>query len=244
MPASASSARPSSSRRASDRPDVVGRTDSGRRLLLLLLGFSVVASMLVLRLGYWQVSQHDQLVESARRQIYLRTEVPSRRGQIYDRSGTVVLAASVTRDRLIVSAQRMSDADRAEMTSFLATQLGLDAAGAATIRAKLDTAKPYIVVARDIPPERSQAIQAAADEAGIGGIAVESDSARNYPQPGGAPHTTLASQLIGFVNREGQGQYGVEQFYQDVLSGTPKVVEADRDANGKPMAETERTVVP
>ena len=42
---------------------------------------------------------------------------------------------------------------------------------------------------------------------------------RVYPQTGGAPDTTLAAHLIGFVNRDGQGQYGVEQYYKDPLAG-------------------------
>ena len=221
-----------------------GRTDSGRRLFVLLIAFFVAASALVVRLGYWQVAQRDELVDSAHRQIYYQAEVPSRRGQIYDRSGTVVLAASVMRDRLIVSAQHMSETERGEMVAFLTAQLGLDPIGAATIQARLETGKPYLVLARDIAPETSEAIETAARAAGIDGISFESDSVRNYPQVGGAPKSTLAAHLIGFVNREGLGQYGVEQYYQDVLAGEPKIVEADRDASGKPIAETERTIQP
>ena len=221
-----------------------GRTDSGRRLLLLLIVFVVVAGALVTRLGYWQLAQRDYLVDSARRQIYYRAEVPSKRGQIFDRSCTVVLAASVTRDRLIVSAERMTAAQRVRMVDFLTGELDLDAAAGAAIMTKLETAKPYLVVARDLLPEQSAAIELAAATAGIGGITFESDSVRSYPQSGGSPNSTLAAQLIGFVNREGAGQYGVEQFYQDVLVGEPKVLEADRDASGRPVAETERTVEP
>jgi cell division protein FtsI (penicillin-binding protein 3) len=221
-----------------------GRTDSGRRLLLLLVVFVVAAGALVTRLGYWQLVQRDELVESARRQIYFRAEVPSKRGQIYDRSGTIVLAASVTRDRLIVSAEGMDALERARMLEFLTAQLTLDVAAGGALAAKLDTGKPYLVIARDLLPEQSQAIEAAALEAGIGGITFESDSARSYAQAGGGPNSTLAAHLIGFVNRDGEGQYGVEQYYQDVLAGEPKVVEADRDASGKAVAETERTVVP
>jgi cell division protein FtsI/penicillin-binding protein 2 len=223
---------------------MLGRTDSGRRLLVVLIVFVLGAGALVTRLGYWQVGQRDQLVASARRQIFSQTTVPSRRGQIFDRSGTVVLAASVTRDRLIVSAEHMSDADKAQLTSFLTTQLGLDEAGAAAIQTKLDTGRPYLILASDLLPEQSQAIEAAAADAGIGGLTFESDSARSYPQVGGGPNSTLAAQLIGFVNHDGQGQYGVEQYYNDLLAGQPKVVEADKDANGKPMPETERTVEP
>jgi cell division protein FtsI/penicillin-binding protein 2 len=223
---------------------MAGRTDSARRLLLLLVVFVLGAGLLVIRLGYWQIAQRDQLVDNARRQIYYRSDVPSKRGQIYDRSGTVVLAASVIRDRLIVSAQHMTEADRARMVSFLTTQLDLDPIAIAGVRARLETAKPYLIIARDLAPEQSEAIADAAARSGIGGISFESDSIRSYPQPGGSPNSTLAANLIGFVNREGAGQYGVEQYYQDVLSGQPKVVEADRDASGKPIMETERTVDP
>ena len=219
-----------------------GRTDSGRRLLVLLVVFVVGAGALVARLGYWQLGQHDQLVASARRQIYYQDTVPSRRGQIYDRSGTVVLAASVMRDRLIVSAEHMTAAGRTRMVDFLTAQLALDPVAAATMQVRLETGKPYLVLAKDLAPEQSQAIELAARGAGIDGISFESDSIRSYPQSGGGPNSTLAANLIGFVNREGQGQYGVEQFYQDVLAGEPKVVEADRDASGKPLAETERTI--
>jgi cell division protein FtsI/penicillin-binding protein 2 len=219
-----------------------GRTDSGRRLLLLLIAFVVVAGALVTRLGYWQITQRDELVDSARRQIYSRAEVPSKRGQIYDRSGTIVLAASVTRDRLIVSAERLTPVERAEIVGFLTAQLQLDAAESGIVAAQVETGRPYLVVARDLLPERSQAIEEAALAAGITGISFESDSARTYPQDGGGPNSSLAAHLVGFVNRDGQGQYGVEQHYQDVLAGAPSIVEADRDASGAALAETQRTI--
>ncbi len=223
---------------------MLGRTDSGRRLLLLLIVFVLAAGALVVRLGYWQVAQREELVDSAKRQIYFRADVPSRRGHIFDRSGTIVLAASVTRDRLVVSAQTMTDAERVAMLGFLTTQLQLEETAAAAVQAKLETGRPYLVIAKDLLPEQSEAIEAAARAAGIGDITIESDFARTYPQVGGSPGSTLAAHLIGFVNRDGQGQYGVEQYYQTLLAGEPKVVEADRDAGGKPLVETERTVEP
>jgi cell division protein FtsI/penicillin-binding protein 2 len=130
------------------------------------------------------------------------------------------------------------------MVEFLTAQLSLDAVGSGEVAAMLETARPYLVIARDLPPERSQAIEAAALEAGISGISFESDSARRYPQTGGGPDSSLAAHLVGFVNREGQGQYGVEQYYQDILAGEPRIVEADRDSSGEALAETERTVEP
>ncbi|MES1239253.1 MAG: penicillin-binding transpeptidase domain-containing protein, partial [Chloroflexota bacterium] len=90
--------------------------------------------------------------------------------------------------------------------------------------------------------DASEAIRTAATEAGLPGISLESEPVRIYPQSGGGPNTSLAAHLIGFVNREGEGQYGVEQYYQDLLAGTPTIVESDRDANGRAIAETQHTI--
>ncbi len=67
---------------------------------------------------------------------------------------------------------------------------------------------------------------------------------RVYPQAGGGPDSTLAAHLLGFVNRDGDGQYGVEQFYQDALGGTPRVVVAERDANGRTLLDQARVEDP
>jgi len=221
---------------------VLGRTDSARRLIVLLVLFAIAGSGLLVRLGYWQIAQRDRLLDAAHRQIYLRTEVPSRRGEIYDRSGTVVLASSVIHDRLVVTAQHQSDAERAAMVSFLAEQLGLDPIASDDLRGKLATGKPYIVVARDISAEQAETIRAAAEAAGILGISFETEAVREYPQSGGGPNVSLAAHLLGFVNQAGQGQYGIEQYYQSQLAGVPQVVESDRDANGQPILDTERVV--
>ena len=89
---------------------MLGRTDSRRRMLLLLITFVVIAASLVARLAYWQVTQRDRLAQEAFAQTTARTETPSRRGDIYDRSGVVVLATTVDRERL------------AAMPSFIGSQ--------------------------------------------------------------------------------------------------------------------------
>ncbi len=42
------------------------------------------------------------------------------------------------------------------------------------------------------------------------------------------------------MNRDGVGQYGVEQYYQDMLAGQPKVVLAARSISGRPPDPTRR----
>ena len=65
---------------------------------------------------------------------------------------------------------------------------------------------------------------------------------RVYPLAGGAPGTTLAAQVLGFVNRDGGGQYGIEGRWQETLAGSPRVMLAERDASGQPNLETATTL--
>jgi cell division protein FtsI (penicillin-binding protein 3) len=220
---------------------MLGRTDSGRRLLFLGLAFALLGSVLLARLGYWQVAQHDSLVDSARRQLSLRTEVPSKRGDIYDRSGTIVLAGTATRERLVGSAQELTPEQQSAVVELVTPILDLTRDQVAALQAKLQSDKPYVVLAPDMSPSAAESIRSAAEAAGIPGLSFETTFSRSY-QPGGTPNSSLAAQLIGFVNAAGAGQYGLEQHYQEVLAGTPRIVEADKDADGQPIADTEHTV--
>jgi cell division protein FtsI (penicillin-binding protein 3) len=221
---------------------MLGRTDSRGRLLFLLLAFILAAGALVGRLGWWQIARQPDLAEAAHRQIFLRSEIPAERGAIYDRSGTVMFAQTVSRDRLVVDAGRLAGPERDRLTAIVQEVLGLDEAATGAVRARLESNRPYVVVVRDIDPAASDAMRARLAQAALPGISLETESVRLYPQSGGGPETSLAAHLLGFVNREGEGQYGVEQYYQDLLAGTPAIVESDRDANGKPVIETEHTI--
>ncbi|HEX5591128.1 MAG TPA: penicillin-binding protein 2 [Candidatus Limnocylindrales bacterium] len=221
---------------------MLGRTDSRGRLLFLLIAFVIAAGALVARLGWWQIARRDDLAAAAHRQIYLRAEVPAQRGAIYDRSGTIILAQTVTRHRLVADPKRLGSEQREALIAILADELGLDEAARATVAGRLAADRSYVVVLRDLVPEASEAIRARVTAARIPAVAFESESVRVYPQSGGGPETSLAAHLLGFVNREGTGQYGIEQHYQELLAGTPAIVESDRDANGRPVIETQHTV--
>ena len=65
---------------------MLGRTDSRRRLLFLLAVFFLGSLALVTRTAYWQVVRGDELMSKAVSQTTTRIQVPSRRGEIYDRT--------------------------------------------------------------------------------------------------------------------------------------------------------------
>lgn len=223
---------------------MLGRTDSRRRLLVLLMFFIVGSMALVARTAYWQIVRGAELADRALAQTTTTIEVPSRRGEIYDRSGTVLLATTVERDRLVAAPNQLTRAERLQTEAELVRLLGLDDAATATLHERLSSDKPYVILARGIEPSLSDQIRAASREKRIFGISLESEPERVYPQAGGGPDSSLAAHLLGFVNRENAGQYGVEQFYQEILAGSPRVLVAHRDINGRSMPETAEVKAP
>ncbi|MEO5885265.1 MAG: penicillin-binding protein 2 [Candidatus Limnocylindrales bacterium] len=217
---------------------MLGRTDSRRRLLFLLACFFLGSLALVSRTAYWQLVRGDELMSKAAAQTTTRVEVPSRRGEIYDRTGTILLATTVERERLIASADQIPPGRLESTATALIKLLDLDEAGAAALRGKLASGKAYVILARGIDPRLAERIRQAARAGRVVGLALEAEPVRVYPQTGGGPDSTLAAHLLGFVNRESAGQYGVEQYYQETLAGSPRIVVAQRDLEGRTRAET------
>jgi cell division protein FtsI/penicillin-binding protein 2 len=220
----------------------MGRTDSRPRLLVLLVGLVLVAGSLLARLTWWQVVQRDNLAAAARDQTALRIEEPSRRGSIYDRSGTVLLATTVDHYRVALAGDQLPLERATAVGDALVSILGLDETDAAALRKRIASRRPYVVVAREVDEATAAQIRTALADGRLSNLSLEPIPVRVYPQPGGAPKTSLAAKLLGFVNGEGTGQYGVEQRYQDVLSGRPEVLSAMRDASNQPVPGTEEVV--
>jgi cell division protein FtsI (penicillin-binding protein 3) len=207
-------------------------------MLVLLVVFVIGSGALVVRAAYWQVARGAEMTERAREQTTTRLEMPSRRGEIYDRTGTVLLATTVERDRLVAATNQLTADQRRQTAEELTTLLALDEAGQAVLRERLASGRPYVILARGIEPDVADRVRSLSRDRRITGITLEPEPIRVYPQPGGAPDSTLAAHLLGFVNREGAGQYGVEAYHQETLAGEPRVLIAQRDVNGRPLLDT------
>src|ERR671930_1156870 len=142
---------------------MLGRTDSRGRHLLLLGPFAFLAIALVARLAWWQGVRRDDLAAQARQQTSLRIEIAGQRGAIYDRSGTVALATTVERDRIIAATSDLTSDERHAISAELTSVLELDATESAAVAAKLAERRPYVVLERGLDQAASDRVQAAID---------------------------------------------------------------------------------
>ena len=198
---------------------MLGRTDSRLRLVALLGTFAIIASLLGLRLAYWQIGQEDMLRGIAAAQVLApQDEQVIERGQILDRSGAV-LATTAYRDMLAAYPDLMSDDQRIAVPAKLAQILGMNDQQAADLAARFTKDRPYVVVARELTESQSNQVRAGLADESLAELDLEPHPVRFYPNAGGSPNTTLASQLLGFVTQDGQGRYGIEQASQGVLAG-------------------------
>ncbi|MEX1168774.1 MAG: penicillin-binding protein 2 [Chloroflexota bacterium] len=221
-----------------------GRTVSRIRLLTLLLIFVVSSLALTARAAYWQVLDRDRLLLAAADQTTVRLETPSQRGDVYDRSGTVILATTVQRERLVAAPYLLSADERRATVAELARLFELDEAATLALRDKLASDSRYLVLRHGLERTMADRIRAGVANGRMFDLSLEPEPERVFPQVGGGRDTTLAAHLLGFVNRDGVGQYGVEQAYQGALAGSPRLVVADRDATGRAVLERATVIQP
>jgi stage V sporulation protein D (sporulation-specific penicillin-binding protein) len=186
----------------------------------------LVAIMILfgLRLFYVQVIRYDYYKTAALSDQLKQYQIPAERGIIEAQDGGQILPLVLNQKlyTLYADPTYIKDADGT------ATKIAAIIGGSAPNYAKLMRAKGtrYAILAKKLTPAQSDAVLALKNP----GIGSQEQDYRIYPDG------SLASQLLGFVDDTGSGQYGIEQALNKELTGTPGQVKAVTDANGVPLA--------
>ncbi len=196
-----------------------------------LLGFiavSVVLQMLRIQNSPEAAIFREQLKDDARA---LTTYYPER-GEIYDRNGHL-LAGSTTVYEVGVELQDATD--KQAIALVLGSALGLNPDDFYSQMLNPPQDQRYLVLADYVDSGKAsqlQELQKRAEQQAtpgamnhLQGLQIKPHPQREYPE------VALASNLLGFVSREGRGYFGVEEKYNDLLAGKPVQVWVPTDPN-------------
>jgi cell division protein FtsI/penicillin-binding protein 2 len=201
---------------------------SPRRLRGLFVAFACATLLLSLRVGYWQTIGRGDLLEGATDQVRSDLVLAAQRGLIRDRNGAL-LATTVPLRSLYAIPKRIGDLPaRATAAAKLAPLLGTTSDA---VSAALESGAEWLFLRRRLPEEIARAIEALA----IPGLGFETEPKRLYP------NDALGAHVLGFVNDDGVGQYGIEGQYDAMLRGVPGRLVVERDPKDRELAIGLRT---
>ena len=199
------------------------------RSLTLVAGFVLIAIAVFVQILRIQNSEQAAifLSQGDRYAGEFRTFYPER-GEIYDRQGHL-LAGNRTVYEVGVSLPDMKDPE--SLAYILGTYLGLTYEEVYNQLTDSPETWEYIVVQDYVDVNTVAALQALvqqmedAEDFRLAGMAFKPHFQRSYPE------TALASNVLGFVTRDGRGYFGIEEKYNDLLAGNPVQVWVPSDPN-------------
>jgi cell division protein FtsI/penicillin-binding protein 2 len=194
----------------------------------LLLQIIILAAGLSLegRLAYLQIFKHAEYRDLAYRQQYTPKETKPSRGVIEDRTGALL---AVNIGLFNVAAHPDQIQDKASTALVLSRVLGIPYD---SILSKISVNKSFVWVARQIPFERTQAVESLKLE----GIEASLEQRRFYPDH------DMAAHVLGFAGIDNQGLDGLESYYNNSLSGKKGLVKTERDARGRVILADNKVV--
>ena len=239
------------------RPDPRLSVGNLQRIVILGIIFGVVTfGILFAKLWQLQVVEHDTLTERAVKQQTRVTTSNAHRGTIFDANGDV-LAISGSVKNVVLSPRDVLAAVEVDTTDEFGnprSQTVIDAEKAQKAKERIDIIasgisdilnidpdliyqkvqeKPnsaWQVLAEKVPDEVGEQVNAFVEENDLKGCVYTTDDSKRY-----YPYSYLATQVVGFVNSENQGAYGLEALYNSELAGENGRTITSKNASGREM---------
>ena len=205
------------------------------RLSVIIIAIFVLVGVIFFRLYWLQVKQYDYFTALASKQYQNKKELLPKRGEIIFKEKGRLVPVAINKDLPTIYIIPGEIKQKEETIKKLVDILDLDTE---IVRQKVFKKNdPYEVIKRKVSKELCDKIK---DE-NLVGVYFKQEKWRYYPG------NELASQTLGFLgyNQAGVvGRYGIEQQFDDMLSGKKGFVEEDRDACGRWISIGKRIVNP
>ena len=197
--------------------------EAHKRIQILGVIFVVITLLLGYRLFQKQIVQHNSYIAQAENQYMVKNDVPATRGNIYFSDMFPAATNSRLYQILAVPKQIKDKQKTAEALSPLIAVKESDL---------------YEIINNDkyyVPPLAKKLSEADGQKVAdlhLKGITVMPESLRLYPEG------ELASQVLGFVDAEGDGHYGIEGYFNSELKGVGGEIYGEKDSQGKVFDES------
>ena len=216
-------------------------TSNGMRIrtLILVAAFLIFGfGLLIYQLYVLQIRDYESYRVDATMQQLSDTTIPAARGSIYSSTGALLARSSVVWN-IVADPSRCDEAYIQQAAEKIA-ELSGGAADADSIASNLSMSeRKYRVLVRGMDMPTTEAILQYADDlneqAGktVLYLYTEQSSTREYP------YGAFLSTVLGFLDADGNGRYGLEAYYNEELAGTPGRSVALESAGGIVLDDSE-----
>jgi stage V sporulation protein D (sporulation-specific penicillin-binding protein) len=198
---------------------------TGVKRVRIWYGFIVIVMLIFgIRLFYVQVIRYNYYKTAALSDQLKQYEIPARRGVIKAHDGDGLLPLVLNQKLYTLYADPTYVKNNQTAAERLSVITGIDTKKLQSQLATKNTR--YVILAKKLTPEQNTKIL----DMKLPGIGSTALDYRTYPQG------SLAGQLLGFVDADGSGQYGLEQSLNTQLKGKSGLLKAITDASGVPLA--------
>ncbi len=178
--------------------------------------FCCFAFLIIFKLYNLQIKNGDYFEALALGQQIDFPEISGERGEIFFNKGEVPLAQTEEKNIAYIFPGKIPEQDLEKTLEILSDILAEKKENLVSLFEKEKVFK------RELSKENYQKIESLH----LNGVSLDKIWVRNYPQK------NLASHVLGFLNQEGKGQYGIEGYYDEILKGTEGFREKGRSPLG------------
>ena len=199
-----------------------------KRLICASIILGLFLCALVARLFYVQIISSSALSLKATEQWMRDIPLSALRGTIYDRNG-VVLASSYTTYDIYVRPNSIQNKEQTAETLSRILQQDKD-----KLFEKISSKQSEVLIAK----RQNKEIASEIKSKNITGVYLSETSTREYN------YNELLCQVLGFCNADGDGQSGIEAFYNKYLAGVNGVLVSETDNAGRQIFGTSASYIP
>ncbi len=206
--------------------------DQAQRFYILGGALSVLPLLVAVQILRIQLSPNwiKPILEALPNWPYEQHEVITPRGLIYDRNGALLAGNKIVYE---VGIELQYDRNPEVIAQMLSAMLDVDYMDvyAAASKEYVSGKSVYALIKQNVPQEQAEKLKnliAQMEEQ------AEKSKSKNPPRLTGVvlyprlarayPENTLAANILGYVTLQGQGVFGVEEKYNDILAGQPRYV--------------------